>query len=664
MRRPRVPQRGSGGLSLTVSLGICLALAGGASTTSSARAGAGEKRPDLPYRYLGSAEQSICRPQTPAVTPRPLPGRLDRVVVHYATVGRDAAPPKDKDHNGIPDYVECVQAAGSRALETYREWGLRPVRSDRSGGDGRPDIYLVKLDADVGEAFGSVRRDSRGDRFVVLSTKLEPLEPSEYLKGTKPRNVYQGVWLTLSHELFHVVQNAYMPLERMPGWIKEGTANAWMLLATGAVSVAVAEQIDAWLKESHFPIYSGLRGDRTRSYGSLLFWLYLQFPPGIQRLGQIAIPGPTATLFELLAKRTASAEAGDRGFGAVEQAFARWYPTLRSKHGVFSWFARLMHAITAAAPGISSVWPAYPTADELPVASERRARAAIDVSPLSASLVPIRIPKRDVGRILELRASRKSSDEQVFLAYGGRFGVLQAFANDLARSSAWRVNTGSAGGQCRMDGLPTQLDYLAWADAKTAKPDEPRVDCVRGSASLFVVNASYRAQRRVTFSYRLLPAGTETPGHDRMGDERPGAPDITRVSVAPARERITWTISATRSTLSRAHVRLDVDADANPKTGVAGGVDYYYDYNGPARTWALYRLQGNVWVSVGNGSASISEGEPFPLELWVTPTALGDPSKLNFRVRAWNAGTDFASTWDDAPSSGMWPVTTWKGYWP
>jgi hypothetical protein len=642
-----------------VAIGAVALLAPSAHGTS---AESGVRRTNLERSYGGSVYQTVCKPTTRPVLPDagPLRGPLTRVVVHYTLKNGDVDAlslqgRRDSDRNGVPDYVECVEAAASAALETYERWGFRTPRPDHAGGDARPDIYLVANPGKGGDAYGKMLHDDNNEPFVEISRRLEPLEPAEYLKVS--RNVFQGVWFTTAHELFHVVQNAYLSTDAIPAWIKEATASTWMMLGTATASQELVNHIDGWLKESHLSM-SGQHGSCDQCYGSVLYWLYFHFPPGLQTVGKLPAPGgPTGTMFELLAARKASGKPIGLGSWAAEQAFRRWYPTLYPKSGLFPLFIDLMYSISAPLPGSRTAWPAYP--DPLPRASTTLTKKKVElIYTLSAARIPIKIPKPLANRVLEVKLV-VDRGVYAFLAVGGRNGIRQ---ETNGRITIWRVTSSLAGDTCRLQGTPTQLKYLQWNDVSTAKPDDPIVNCAAGAVDLVVANTSTTSKRSLTISYRVLQPAVEVAGLDRSGDAPRGAPDLRSIDVKPSKARLTWTISATGATLTTAHVQFYLDTDLNKATGVEGGADYLYDYDGPKRTWALYKLVGASWSSLGSGAANVSEGEPFPLDVWISPTALGDPLRLRFKVRAWN-GQDVGAA-DTAPSTGgYWLATTWKGYW-
>ena len=156
-------------------------------------------------------------------SPRAFDGVANRARVHYALTGPDALPAaarRDGDRNGVPDYVECVQAAASYALQRYERFGFRVPSA-------KLDVYVVK-DVDGGNAIGMAKYDAAG-AFVEIRSNLDPRNPGTHIG----KYISQGLWVTLTHELFHVVQSRYVRTSVIPRWIREGSANHWSAILTG-----------------------------------------------------------------------------------------------------------------------------------------------------------------------------------------------------------------------------------------------------------------------------------------------------------------------------------------------------------------------------------------------------------------------------------------------
>ncbi len=203
-------------------------------------------------------------------------------VVHYVSRGPDAPPKSDRNRNGVPDYVEVVAAEADSALAFFAnplrctetqctDIGMPPFRSprrDSAGPDRRPDIYLKAGLAGNGLTISP--RRGEGGSFVLLAPRLE-------LRRLSPRD---GIYMILGHELFHLVEFAYVP-HGAPAWISEGVANgmarrAWTAsnLRAGvrpSTDLAANDQYDVWLDRPWLSMFSD-ELDCPRCYGTLNWW--------------------------------------------------------------------------------------------------------------------------------------------------------------------------------------------------------------------------------------------------------------------------------------------------------------------------------------------------------------------------------------------------------
>jgi len=190
----------------------------------------------------------------------------ERAVVHYVTSGLDAPPLNDDDGSGVPDYVEQVAAAADTALAYYAARGYKLPLPDSGGSDARPDVYLSHFDHPdlYGVAIAPVA--GAGGSFVVLSSRLDQ----------SPKLARGSLAGTAAHELFHVVQYAYVPDGTMPDWVAEGTASALALSVFPKIADLVAvEYLDLWLREPWRSLYDQ-RFSCDRCYGGAWWWMFLE----------------------------------------------------------------------------------------------------------------------------------------------------------------------------------------------------------------------------------------------------------------------------------------------------------------------------------------------------------------------------------------------------
>ena len=80
---------------------------------------------------------------------------------------------------------------------------------------------------------------------------------------------------TVAHELFHVVQYAYVPRGQMPAWVAEGSAEAMSLLVEPKIEDLVSiDYMDQWLAQPWRPLFDE-RFYCDHCYGGALWWATL-----------------------------------------------------------------------------------------------------------------------------------------------------------------------------------------------------------------------------------------------------------------------------------------------------------------------------------------------------------------------------------------------------
>ena len=144
----------------------------------------------------------------------------------------------------------------------------RPL-PDAAGPNGKPDIYLKSGLAGKGLAISN--RRGAGGGFVLVDPGLDTAK-------LRPRN---GLYTILPHELFHLVEFAYVP-RGAPAWISEGVANTMATMAWGAWAAerqlglgyfdrAIQAQYELWLRNPWLSLFSD-ELDCPRCYGNLVWW--------------------------------------------------------------------------------------------------------------------------------------------------------------------------------------------------------------------------------------------------------------------------------------------------------------------------------------------------------------------------------------------------------
>jgi hypothetical protein len=153
--------------------------------------------------------------------------------VHWAAFGIDAPSLADRDHDGIPDYVERVLAVAENVHHVENEvlgWPAPLGDGSRGGGQDKTDIYLTELAGE--QVFGYTATDPaetgpdgaapmRRSAYLVLDNDYSSFD----YPGTKPG---RDLKVTLAHEYNHVLQYglAAEDVERDP-WFAESSA-VWM----------------------------------------------------------------------------------------------------------------------------------------------------------------------------------------------------------------------------------------------------------------------------------------------------------------------------------------------------------------------------------------------------------------------------------------------------
>lgn len=353
---------------LAVAAGAAVLALGAWSPAPAAGAGVDTAgRPSLPWAYSRPSVAAACRNPGPLHTET-----ADGVVVHYARTGPDAVPPADRDRSGVPDYVECVAAAASRALQIYGNVGLRRPLRDRVG-RAVPDVYLVARPP--GGALGLVSADRRGDLYVRLSTRMGRPGLPPVLDTPDAVLLPKSLWHITSHEMFHLVQGAYMPLGRIPGWIREGSAD-WFMLGAMYDRLGTRDFLassDQWARASWLPLTADPRCS-DRCYGGVAFWL--AFDDAHSR-------GTAGAPWRLLFERLRDAHRAGRPIG-TGAAIVDGVIRDQDNSSIGAVMVRMLDVF-----GLAWKIPPFPLADALPAATPADATFANTAAPLSAPRIPL-----------------------------------------------------------------------------------------------------------------------------------------------------------------------------------------------------------------------------------------------------------------------------------
>ncbi len=202
--------------------------------------------------------------------------------VHWVAEGTDAPSLADANGDGIPDYVERVQAVAEHVYSIENgKLGWRPPKSDGTmgGGKGKTDIYLSQIGGalfgyaapDRGQATRAHRLPRRLHGYLVLDNNYDPFE----FPGTTQLGDLE---VTIAHEYNHILQFGYDSFQ--DPWFAESTA-VWM-------EDQVYDGIDDYLR--YMPRWgrsfdTPLTANSIKEYGSAVWnhWLAHRYGRAIVR---------------------------------------------------------------------------------------------------------------------------------------------------------------------------------------------------------------------------------------------------------------------------------------------------------------------------------------------------------------------------------------------
>jgi hypothetical protein len=311
------------------------------------------------------------------------------VVVHYVTTGLDAPPLNDDNGNGVPDYVEEIGAAADSAFAYYAAHGFRAPLADSAGPNTSPDVYIKHFHSP--DLFGLTYAPVRGEggSFVIVSSHLDE----------SPGLARASLAGTVAHELFHVVQYAYVPRGQMPSWVAEGSASAMSLLVEPKIKDLVGvDYLDRWLAQSWRPLFDE-RFYCDHCYGGASWWAAL------------AAGEPTLLpeYFTALARQAKTKKAPGFGLDLLNTLLRKHHDG--SLDSVFFRFA------------VSLYRSGYAPLPTYTLRAHRSTTTHVDlINPLSMHFIPISVPASCRSLQLEIASSSKLFHAVVIV--GGAKGRL------------------------------------------------------------------------------------------------------------------------------------------------------------------------------------------------------------------------------------------------
>jgi hypothetical protein len=248
--------------------------------------------------------------------------------VHWVAEGVDAPDLTDANGDGVPDYVEQVEAVAEHvyAIENGKLGWRRPKCDGREGGLAcRTDVYLDEVGEalfgyavpDRDQATASRRLPRRLHGYLVLDNDYSPRE----FPGTTQEHDLE---VTLAHEYFHVLQFAYDAYQ--DSWFAESSA-VWMedLVYDGIDDYL--RYIRRWVRHFSTP----LTADSTKEYGSAVWnmWLARRYGREIVRDAWARAIHTRPGGFSIAAYDSAIRAAGRSGFARDFAHFAADLPEWR-----------------------------------------------------------------------------------------------------------------------------------------------------------------------------------------------------------------------------------------------------------------------------------------------------------------------------------------------
>jgi hypothetical protein len=249
--------------------------------------------------------------------------------VHWVAEGIDAPNLTDSNGNGVPDFVERVQAVAEHVyLIENGKLGWRDPKCDghKGGGNCKTDIYLDEIGGalfgyaapDRGQASKAHRLPRHLHGYLVLDNDYAPSE----FPGTTPEHDLE---VTLAHEYNHILQFGYDAYQ--DSWFAESTA-VWMEDEVYNGINDYLRYVQRWVKRFDTP----LTANSIKEYGSTVWnkWLTRRYGRSIMRSAWSRAVHTRPGGFSVAAYNSAIEAAGDSNFNQDFARFARDLPEWRT----------------------------------------------------------------------------------------------------------------------------------------------------------------------------------------------------------------------------------------------------------------------------------------------------------------------------------------------
>ena len=260
-------------------------------------------------------------PHSPSCTPH--------FCVHWVAEGIDAPDLADSNGDGVPDYVERVQAVAEHVHSIENEkLGWREPKSDgrKGGGRSKTDIYLDEIGGalfgyaapDRGQGTSGRRLPRHLHGYLVLDNNYDPHE----FPGTTPEHDLE---VTVAHEYNHILQFGYDAYQ--DAWFAESTA-VWMEDQVYNGINDYLRYVRRWVKLFDTP----LTANSIKEYGSAVWnkWLAHRYGRSIVRQAWARAVHTKPGGFSVSAYNSAIEAAGKSNLSQDFARFARDLPEWRT----------------------------------------------------------------------------------------------------------------------------------------------------------------------------------------------------------------------------------------------------------------------------------------------------------------------------------------------
>lgn len=316
-----------------------------------------------------------------------------RVRVHYAEGGSHAPDDTATPPNTAPDFVVLVGEVAEESLAAYADLGFRePVPDvsascDSDGGDDRLDVYLVNFGSGDGQTVSGPCTVS-GSSATCSAFVLVDHQLAGYASDTIAART------VVAHELFHVVQPAYVA--DLETWLSEGTAQ-WAADKLHPGLNDLESFLPAFFEEADRSLDNPPGGAAGAFlYGSAIWPVFLE-----QRFDS----GVVADILESLSAGSDTWPAHDAALALRDSAMGAAFPEFAAWNGATGQRARTFGYDDAASYPEVTV---EEIADSLPQTIEGITSGFssryfhIDVGPMRARVTIDANPGRNAGLVLPL----------------------------------------------------------------------------------------------------------------------------------------------------------------------------------------------------------------------------------------------------------------------